>query len=171
MWEDGVNRGRFGTTSAAGDLFARVVDGGVVRYSRNGSVFYTSLVAPRYPLLVDASLAGVGSQLKDAVLAGVLEPVAVSAPELSVPSGTYEAAQSVEVTVAPIEARIHYTTNGADPTEADPWVSSGGVVLVSESQTLKVKAYLAGLLPSPVVTARYTIGGTVTRSRWCGRTW
>ena len=56
--------------------------------------------------------------------------------------GTYEAEQSVEVTAAPIEARIHYTTNGADPAEADPWVSSGGVVLVSESQTLKVRAYL-----------------------------
>jgi len=86
--------------------------------------------------------------------------VTVSAPQLSVPSGTYGSAQSVVVTVDTAGAIIHYTTNGADPTEADPVVASGSSIGVAQTLTLNLRAYLAGAIPGPTTTARYVIGGT-----------
>ena len=40
------------------------------KYSRNGTVFYTSTKAPTYPLLVDAALFTQGATLSSAVIAG-----------------------------------------------------------------------------------------------------
>ena len=57
-------------TTAAGDVHKIAVDGGVVKYSQNAAVKYTSLVAPTYPLIVDATLETVGSAVQNAVLAG-----------------------------------------------------------------------------------------------------
>ena len=52
-------------------FFARVaVEGGVVRYRRNGALLYTSAAAPSYPLLVDAALYTQGATLNNAVLGG-----------------------------------------------------------------------------------------------------
>jgi hypothetical protein len=65
--ENGTSRGVFGGY-AAGDRFQVAVDGGVVRYSRNGAVFYNSLVAPSYPLLVDTALYTNRASLNDVVL-------------------------------------------------------------------------------------------------------
>lgn len=39
-----------------GDALRVGVEGGVVKYRKNGALLYTSLVAPTYPLLVDTSL-------------------------------------------------------------------------------------------------------------------
>src|SRR5207244_2902505 len=39
------------------DVFRIAVVGGVVKYSKNGTVFYTSTILPTYPLLVDTSFA------------------------------------------------------------------------------------------------------------------
>src|SRR5439155_13779019 len=44
------------TTYVRGDVFRIAVQSGVIRYSKNGVVFYTSTVAPTFPLLVDTSL-------------------------------------------------------------------------------------------------------------------
>lgn len=68
VYEGGAYRGQFGTY-AAGDKFRVSVEGGVVKYSRNGSVFYTSAVAPTYPLLVDTSLYSNGATIGNVVLA------------------------------------------------------------------------------------------------------
>ena len=69
VFEKGVNKGSFGSY-AAGDLMRVAVVGGVVRYSRNGTVFYTSTQAPTYPLLVDTWLYYLGATLNNAVIAG-----------------------------------------------------------------------------------------------------
>jgi PKD repeat protein len=50
-------------------------------------------------------------------------------------------------------ATLHYTTNGNEPTEADPTVASGGSVLVDRALILKVKAWRPGFTPSPTATA------------------
>ena len=44
----------------------------MVKYRRNGTVFYTSTVAPVYPLLVDTSLYTNGSTLSNVVISGNL---------------------------------------------------------------------------------------------------
>ena len=51
----------------AGDPFQVGVEGGVVTYRRNGAVFYTSGVAPAYPLLIDTALFTPGATLSEVV--------------------------------------------------------------------------------------------------------
>jgi len=55
VYEGGTFRGLFGSY-LTGDQFQVAVEGGGVKYSKNGAVFYMSSVAPAYPLLVDTSL-------------------------------------------------------------------------------------------------------------------
>src|SRR5262249_10927285 len=69
--ESGVSQGTFGAY-AAGDRFRVEVRNGTVTYARNGSVFYTSAVAPSYPLRVDTALYGAGATLTDVTIADVL---------------------------------------------------------------------------------------------------
>lgn len=51
---------------------------------------------------------------------------------------------------------IHYTTNGSDPTQDDPLVGSGSV-LVDHSLTLKARAFKYGWLPSTVKSASFSV--------------
>ena len=67
--EKGVNRGSFGTYQG-GDIFRVAVVGGVVKYSKNGTVFYTSTQTPTYPLLVDTWLYTQGATLNNVVIQG-----------------------------------------------------------------------------------------------------
>jgi hypothetical protein len=68
VYEGGVLRGSFGSY-AAGDRFRVEVKGGSVRYSRSGAVpFYTSAVAPSFPLLVDTSILTPGATINDVEL-------------------------------------------------------------------------------------------------------
>jgi hypothetical protein len=53
---------------AAGDTFKVAVEGGVVKYYQNGALFYTSAVAPTYPLLVDTSLLSAGATVTNATM-------------------------------------------------------------------------------------------------------
>ena len=60
-------KGTFGTY-VAGDKLRVAVVGGVVKYSRNGTVFYTSTKTPAYPLLVDTALYTQGATLNSAFI-------------------------------------------------------------------------------------------------------
>src|SRR5260221_167893 len=65
---EGTNpRGNFGAY-ATGDVFRVAVESGVVKYRKNGTLLYTSTVAPTYPLLVDTSLYTNGSTLTNVIL-------------------------------------------------------------------------------------------------------
>jgi hypothetical protein len=68
VFEKGVNKGAFGIY-ATGDLLRVAVVGGVVKYSRNGTVFYTSAQVPTYPLLVDTWLYYLGATLNNVFVA------------------------------------------------------------------------------------------------------
>ena len=65
--------------------------------------------------------------------------------------------QDVVITCQTPGAIIHYTTNGADPTQSDPGISSGGSVRISKSGVLKARAFKSGLSPSRVTTATYVV--------------
>jgi len=67
VFESGNNRGSFGSY-ATGDKFQVAIVGGVVKYKKNGTVFYTSSVAPTYPLVVDTALNATGCTLSNVVL-------------------------------------------------------------------------------------------------------
>ena len=66
--ENGVYRRE--TSYVTGDVFRIAVESGVVNYYKNGVRFYTSTVAPAYPLLVDTSFFTVGGTLNSVVLSG-----------------------------------------------------------------------------------------------------
>ncbi len=64
VYENGSNRGLF-TTYAANDTFRIDIVNSVVYYLKNGTVFYTSAVAPSLPLFVDCSFSTVGGSVTD----------------------------------------------------------------------------------------------------------
>jgi RHS repeat-associated protein len=66
VYESGTQRGTFGSY-ASGDKLRVAMVGGVVKYSRNGTVFYTSTVTPSYPLRVDTALYENGATIGSAV--------------------------------------------------------------------------------------------------------
>src|ERR1044072_8907020 len=55
-------------TFVAGDVFSLLIDGGVVRYYKNGATLYTSSVTPSYPLVLDTTLSNVNSTVNSAVV-------------------------------------------------------------------------------------------------------
>ena len=64
VYESGTLRGTFGTY-ASGDRFRVEVQYGQVVYRKNGVVFYTSTLAPLYPLSVEATLDTPGGTLRE----------------------------------------------------------------------------------------------------------
>jgi len=62
IYEGGVYR-TGGGTYAVGDRLRVALEGGVVRYLRNGALLYTSTVAPTLPLDVDTSLYSAGATI------------------------------------------------------------------------------------------------------------
>ena len=69
IYESGIYRGDFGPY-AVGDLLRVAVEGGVVKYRKNGTLLYTSAVMPSYPLLVDTALYSPGSTISNVVISG-----------------------------------------------------------------------------------------------------
>jgi hypothetical protein len=67
VYESGISRGQL-TTYTSGDTFRVGVESGAVKYWKNGLVFYTSAVAPIYPLLVDTALYTNGAAVSDVVV-------------------------------------------------------------------------------------------------------
>ena len=62
LYESGVSRGNFGVY-ASGDKVQVAVEGGAVKFKRNGVTLYTSTRTPTYPLLVDTALSSQGATL------------------------------------------------------------------------------------------------------------
>ena len=67
VYENGLLKAGFGNYTP-GQRFRVAVEGGVVKYYRDGMLFYTSTVAPTYPLLVDTSIYDTGATITDAVI-------------------------------------------------------------------------------------------------------
>ena len=67
VYESGTNRGNFGTY-AAGDVFKVAIESGVVKYYKNGTLFYTSTVIPSLPQYVNASLNDIGATVTNAMV-------------------------------------------------------------------------------------------------------
>jgi hypothetical protein len=77
-------------------------------------------------------------------------------PTFSPPGGVINSHTVVINCVTP-GADMHYTTNGVDPTQADPLVASGSTIVVATGVTNKLRAFRADLAPSAVATAIYTV--------------
>ena len=66
VYENGVYKTDL--SFASGDVFRVAVGAGVVNYYKNGTVFYTSTVAPSYPLQVSVTICDVNGTITNAVI-------------------------------------------------------------------------------------------------------
>ena len=80
-----------------------------------------------------------------------------SLPVLSDAAGTYSTERSVVVSHPDAAVVMRYTTNGSDPSEADPVVASGSTVAVTQSLTLQVAAWKVGAPRSAAASAAYEL--------------
>lgn len=83
----------------------------------------------------------------------------VATPTFDPPAGQYETPIEVEILCDTDDAEIFYTTDGSDPDQSsnlfiDP-------IPISETTTLKARAYLDGYDPSLIGTAQYNFEETV----------
>jgi cysteine-rich repeat protein len=79
VYEGGTHRGDFGNYDP-GARFRVQVSGDVVTYSRDGVAFYTSAVAPTYPLAVDTSLYSPAATIHDVTLTPCADATGACAP-------------------------------------------------------------------------------------------
>ncbi|MEL6924966.1 MAG: hypothetical protein AAFO94_13035, partial [Bacteroidota bacterium] len=66
--QNGSDIGPAATAYSAGDVFRITVENNVVNYYQNGSLHYTSAVAPTLPLIADVSIQTTGGAISDAVI-------------------------------------------------------------------------------------------------------
>ena len=84
----------------------------------------------------------------------------VATPTFTPEEGTYYEPQSVSISCATDGATICYTTDGTEPTENSSQYSVP--LTISETTTLKAKAFKSGYTASAVATATYTFPTLVT---------
>lgn len=85
-------------------------------------------------------------------------------PPVVLPQNSSSATEvSAMISCGTADAAIHYTLSGAEPTQYDPEVVSGGVVVVKRSLTLKAKAFLHGDA-SETVSCDFLITGGLAAS-------
>jgi len=76
-------------------------------------------------------------------------------PKFSPAGGTYKVDQKVAITDSTPGAKIHYTTNGTEPTEESPIYT--GPISVDKTTTIKAIAIAPGNHNSAIVTEKYVI--------------
>jgi alpha-tubulin suppressor-like RCC1 family protein len=81
----------------------------------------------------------------------------VGTPVFSVAGGSYTTEKTVAVTCATTGATVHYTLDGATPTESDPTIASGSSLTIDQTRTLKALAWKTGLGASNLASAIYTL--------------
>jgi len=78
-------------------------------------------------------------------------------PTVNRATGTYTGNQTVTLTSTVPGARIHYTTNGSNPTASSPSVGSGGIVTISRTSSLRFMVVAPNFQNSAIVTRDYII--------------
>ena len=79
----------------------------------------------------------------------------VATPTFGPGGGTYSSAQNVSIQCTTVGATIRYTTNGAEPSSTSTVYSSP--VSVTNTTTIKAKAFMNGMTDSNTASAIYTI--------------
>ena len=184
-----------------GDVLRVAVVGGVVKYSKNGTVLYTSPKAPVYPLLVDTALYSTSATLNNAMISSGSALPTLSINDVSVAegnSGTSTARFTVTLSAASTSTvTVNYATADATATAGSDYVSKSGTltfaagttsqfvdVVVNGDTTVESNETFVVNLSSPVGATIATRQGwgrsrTTTRRRrlrpghrrWCGRRW
>jgi hypothetical protein len=99
---------------------------------------------------------GLGTTSPSLTPAVVLENLSVASPIFSQPTGAVPFGTAVFIACGTPGSVIHYTTNGQDPTESDPTVTSGASITIDHALVLKARAFRTGWNNSVIKTAYYT---------------
>ena len=81
----------------------------------------------------------------------------VNSPVISPQGGNFVGAVDVTITCPTPGATIHYTTNGAVPTENDPVIANGGTLRFTTNTVLRARAWKPGFFPSGTSFAGFEI--------------
>jgi alpha-tubulin suppressor-like RCC1 family protein len=152
-----------GTYTSRVDVTLSAAAGTTIRYTTDGSeptAFSTEYTGP-VPIAATSTVKAKAfhPDYTESATASASYTIEVATPVFAPDGGTYPVGQAVAVTAATPGSTIHYTLNGAVPTETDPVIASGTVLGLTSTVTLKAKAFKAGCVPSGVKSATYTING------------
>jgi len=155
-------------TSAQSVALSTTTSGATIRYTLDGttptlrSAIYSSPIAVAAPATIKAKAFKTDwTSSAVATASYAFDFSAVDIPTLVPPGGSYATYQVVTVSTTTTGATLHYTTNGVDPTESDPTITSGNTITVPQPLRLKVKAWKTGSTPSAVRVGDYVISGSV----------
>lgn len=84
---------------------------------------------------------------------------AAADPAFNIKGGSYETAQNIILTCSTADAAIRYTLDGSEPTVESTLYQEP--ISITETTTIKAKAFKEGLTDSATVSAVYTIGTAV----------
>jgi alpha-tubulin suppressor-like RCC1 family protein len=90
--------------------------------------------------------------------AAIGENLVVGKPLFSVTPGLVTTNTALKIISGTPGSVVHYTTSDQEPTESDPIASSP--LVVSQTVTVKAKAWRSGFTPSPTVSATYFVSTT-----------
>ncbi|MDB6040976.1 MAG: hypothetical protein JWM99_4817, partial [Verrucomicrobiales bacterium] len=79
----------------------------------------------------------------------------VATPIISPAGGTFTNSQSVSITTATPGAEVRFTTDGSDPVATSPLY--GSAITLTNSTTLKAKAFMGGMTASATASTSFTI--------------
>jgi len=88
------------------------------------------------------------------ILQGRTQPSTIATPTATPAGGTYTETQNVTLECSTLYTDIYYTTDGTTPTKESTLYT--GTIAISETTTLKVKAFRYGWYDSDVLTVTYT---------------
>ena len=99
----------------------------------------------------------IGIEADAAFVANFVAMETVSAPVITPNGGTYDSENIPDITVSceTADAIIYYTTDGTDPDENSSVYD--GPIIINGTTTVKVLAMAENMLPSEIVTAKFTI--------------
>ncbi|HPP07863.1 MAG TPA: chitobiase/beta-hexosaminidase C-terminal domain-containing protein [bacterium] len=135
--------------------------GATIRYTTDGSEpnenspVYTGAITITQTTTIKAKAFKAGMTASDTASATYSKKVAT--PVFSPASGTTFTDQlQVTITCATVGAEIRYTTDGSEPNENSPVFT--GAITITQTTTIKAKAFKAGMTPSTIATAIYYTG-------------
>lgn len=134
--------------------------GAEIRYTLDGSVPTAASALASGPIELPGSCTLKAQALRtgwtsSAVFSAVYQ-LRVPTPALSPAPGTYTTPQTVAATVADTQAVLRYTTDGTNPTVTSTlWPAEG--VAITQTTTLRVRAFRSGWLDSAVRSGTYTL--------------
>ena len=141
------------------------VPGATIYYTTNGSTpaYYSAVYSSANPIVISSTetitaIASANGYIQSAPASSTFALMTSAAnPVFSLAAGTYTGAQTLAITDGSPNPTIYYTLDGSTPTTASAIYSNPLSVPVSASLTVQAIAVSAGLTPSSVVSATYTI--------------